>query len=262
MYLIKKHDKYFFRFAALDRLPGVVHAFSSRLGGTSRTPYESLNLSSGAGDMATAVHANRDRFYGLTGGRHVYARQCHGTAVGVVDRQVLDDESPIRTHEPAVDALITNVPGVFLVIQTADCQAVMVVDPWRKVVANIHCGWRGSVAGIIGATIARMVDDFGCRPSGMTAVIGPSLGPCCAEFVNYHQEIPRKWWPFRIGRHHFDFWAINRQQLVSAGLTSGRIFFGNLCTRCNTHLLYSYRSERVTGRMGALIGIQRSNHMG
>ena len=96
----------------------------------------------------------------------------------------------------------------------------------------------------------------------MIAVIGPSLGPCCAEFVNYQQEIPRQWWSFRIGRHHFDFWKISRHQLVSAGLAAGRVFGGNLCTRCNAHLFYSYRSARVTGRMGAVIGMQCRNHNG
>jgi YfiH family protein len=257
LYLTKNQDEYLFRSTALDRLPGLVHGFSCRLGGASRSPFDGFNLSPGVGDEASAVHANRRRLRQLTGGRHVYARQRHGIAIGVIDRGVLDGGGGIRTHLTPVDALITDEPGLRLVIRTADCQAVMVADFRRRVVANIHCGWRGSVANIIGRTIDHMVAGFGCRPADMVAAIGPSLGPCCAEFVNYRQEIPRSLWDFRVGRHHFDFWRISRHQLVSAGLMPGRVWCGNLCTRCNPHLFYSYRSARTTGRMGAVIGLER-----
>jgi hypothetical protein len=102
-----------------------------------------------------------------------------------------------------------------LLIQTADCQAVMLFDPDKRVAANIHCGWRGSVADIVGRTVAHG-RRIRLRPGRMVAAIGPSLGPCCAEFVNYKQEIPRhSLWPFRVGWHHFDFWRISRHQLTT-----------------------------------------------
>jgi YfiH family protein len=161
----------------------------------------------------------------------------------------------MQTMPAPADALVSNVPGLRLLIQTADCQAVMLFDPQKRVAANIHCGWRGSVADIIGQTISRMVSEFGCDPGQMHAGIGPSLGPCCAEFVNFKNEIPRQLWPFRVGAHHFDFWRISRHQLSTAGLVDGNIYDPGICTRCNPHLFFSYRAARTTGRFAAVIGM-------
>jgi copper oxidase (laccase) domain-containing protein len=89
----------------------------------------------------------------------------------------------------------------------------------------------------------------------MIAAIGPSLGPCCAEFINYKDEIPRQFWPFRVDAHHFDFWRISRHQLTTAGLAQSNIHSSGICTRCNPHLFFSYRAARQTGRFAALIGL-------
>jgi len=249
-----KHTDWF-RFAALARIHGLMHAVVGRRGGISRAPFNELNLSGRVGDAPAAVDANRQRLQQLLGGIHIYAQQNHGTGIDVITPDTLSRGAVIQNRPSPADALITNVPGICLVIQTADCQAVMVVDPKRRVVANIHCGWRGSVADIIGKTVARMTAQFDCQPADMVAAIGPSLGPCCAEFVNYAHDIPRHLWDCRIGRHHFDFWQISRHQLMTAGLANGNVFTGNICTRCNEHLFYSYRAARVTGRMGTVIAM-------
>lgn len=256
MLLIKDKDNLLMQFMPLKRLPGIAHAVVCRSGGVSRPPYDGLNLSAGVGDDPAAVAANRRRLLQLTGGgRHVYARQNHGIAIRVVDRDAASQGRPIQTVSRAADALITRVAGVHLLIQTADCQAVMIVDPLKRVVANVHCGWRGSVANIIGRTVDRMTTAFGCDPGGMVAAIGPSLGPCCAEFLNYRQEIPRRFWGYRTGRHHFDFWRISRGQLIDAGLAADDIHASRICTRCNPHLFFSYRTARRTGRFAAAIGM-------
>jgi hypothetical protein len=254
--IIEKHGpNYLFRFASLARIRGLTHAVVGRDGGSSRPPFDGGNVSLGVGDDVEAVTANRERLLQMTGGIHVYTRQNHGTTIGEVTRQSLPPGGTIVTVPEAADALISDVPGVRLLIQTADCQAVMLVDPGAQVVANVHCGWRGSVADIIGRTVARMVSRFDCLPERMTAAIGPSLGPCCAEFINYQEEIPRRLWPFRVGRHHFDFWRISRHQLVSSGLPADQVVFSGICTRCNPHLFFSYRAARNTGRFAALIGL-------
>ncbi|BBO86663.1 laccase domain protein [Desulfosarcina ovata subsp. sediminis] len=256
MLLLKRGQNQLFQFPALNRLPGVTHAITTRAGGASQPPFDGMNLSFGVGDDPVAVTANRRWLHRLTGGIHVYSRQNHGITVGVITRQTLGDrDAAIRTAPVAADALITDVPGIRLLIQTADCQAVMLVDPVKRVVANVHSGWRGSVANIIGHTVARMVTGFGCDPGRMTAAIGPSLGPCCAEFVNYRAEIPEPLWRFRVGAHHFDFWRISRHQLVAAGLSTDNLYGADICTRCNPHLFYSYRASRETGRLAALIGL-------
>ena len=256
MVLVTQGSSYFFRSDALARIPGVSHAFVCRNGGVSRPPYDGLNTSRGVGDDPQAVAANRARLQQITGGMHVYTRQNHGTSIQAVDRQYLRSGDPVVTQPEPADALLTAEPDLHLCIQTADCQAVLLVDPRRRVVANVHCGWRGSVADILGKSVARMATEFGCRPAEMLAAIGPSLGPCCAEFVNYEQEIPRPLWRFRVGPDHFDFWQISRYQLERAGLPTNNVDVANLCTRCNPHLFFSYRAARRTGRMAALIGWQ------
>ncbi len=256
MHLIKDRQNFFFQFEALKRSPGLWHAVTTRLGGESRGPYAGFNLALSVGDDPQAVAGNRERLHQITGrGVHLYCSQNHGTTIHVVREDDLPGKQPIQAASGNADALITDVPGVFLLIQTADCQAVMIHDPQQRVVANVHSGWRGSVADIVGLTVTRMVEEFGCDPGRMVAAIGPSLGPCCAEFVHYKEEIPRDLWPFKIGENHFDFWRISRKQLLDAGLAGDRIHTSNLCTRCNPHLFFSYRGQKQTGRFAAIIGL-------
>ena len=132
----------------------------------------------------------------------------------------------------------------------------MVYDPDARVVANIHSGWRGSVQNIIGHAITRMVDGYGCRPERMVAAVGPSLGPCCAEFVNYRSEIPDSLWAYRIGKHHFDFWKMSRDQLEAAGIPRENIECSDVCTRCHPETYFSYRHRHRTGRFAAVIGLR------
>ena len=262
MFLVKHKYNYLFQFAPFTRIPNLIHAVVSRIGGHSRPPFHGMNLSQGVGDDPLAVQSNRERLIEITGGIHVYTRQNHGTSIRVITGKNASQGVAIQTADTKADALITDVPGIRLLIQTADCQAVMLVDPHAHVVANIHCGWRGSVADIIGKTVACMVAEFGCRPGHMTAAIGPSLGQCCAEFINYTDEIPRQLWPFRVGPHHFDFWRISRHQLVQAGLLDSHVYAPGMCTRCNPHLFFSYRAAKETGRFAALIGMDKDMSTG
>lgn len=259
MFLVKNSQNYLCQFPSLLRFPRLVHAVVSRIGAGSRPPFDGMNMSHGVGDDPETVTANRKRLWQITGGGiHVYTRQNHGTSIRVITRDAVDRGGAIQTEPVPADALITDVPGIRLLIQTADCQAVMLFDPQKRVVANIHCGWRGSVADIIGQTVLRMASGFGCDPGQMIAAIGPSLGPCCAEFINFEDEIPRQLWPFRVGAHHFDFWLISRHQLITAGLSGGNVHGPGICTRCNPHLFFSYRAARKTGRFAALIGLDEN----
>jgi len=257
LFLLKKERDYLFQFAPFTRISGLTHAVACRQGGASRPPFDGFNVSPGVGDEKAAVSANRERLRQMSGGIHIYTRQNHGTTIRAIRRKGLSTRAPIQTALHEADALITDVPGVRLLIQTADCQAILLADPEARVAANVHCGWRGNVANIVGRAVACMVAEFGCRPEHIVAAIGPSLGPCCAEFVNFEREIPRPLWPFRIGRHHFDLWAISRHQLQRAGIARDKIHTAGICTRCNPHLFFSYRAGRQTGRFAALIGWDR-----
>lgn len=244
-----------YRFPGLGASEGVRHGVFSRIGGESRPPFDSLNMAQSVGDRSQAVAANRRRVSDAMGpGRLVILHQVHGTGVVEAPDDAAGDFGPAISAGKG-DALITDRPGVWLTILVADCQAVLIWDPDRPAVANIHSGWRGSVGNIVGKTVAAMVHRFGSDPRRLFAGIGPSLGPCCAEFVNYRREIPQPFWRHLGPGYRFDFWAITREQLVDAGLSDERIFSSGICTRCSTDFFFSYRGEKATGRFAAVIGL-------
>jgi YfiH family protein len=245
------------RFQGLEDFKTVSHAVFTRKGGLSSGAYGSLNSSFGVGDDPERVKDNRRLIQkSLRAGQLVFCRQVHGTDVRIVSASPVDRAPKGWGTRPVADALVTNEPGQFLVIQVADCQPVMVYDPVRKVVANIHSGWRGSIRNVIGRTVQIMTQTFGSEEKDLLAGIGPSLGPCCSEFVNYRSEIPRPFWVYKTKNKHFDFWALSRDQLLTAGLVREHIYSSNLCTRCRTDLFYSYRGEGTTGRFAAVIGLR------
>jgi hypothetical protein len=94
---------------------------------------------------------------------------------------------------------------------------------------------------------------FGCDPSQLRAAIGPSLGPCCAEFITYKEIFPESFRPFMIRDNYFNLWAISRSQLLESGLKEANIESADLCTRCRTDLFYSYRGEGKTGRFATVV---------
>ena len=186
----------------------------------------------------------------------VFARQVHGNNVAVLNCEKTGQGDKPERETLIVDALVTGRPRKYLVIQVADCQPVLLYDPERRIIANVHSGWRGSIGNIIGRTVEAMQRHFDCQPQHIQAGIGPSLGPCCAEFINYENEIPQVFWKYKDSHHHFDFWSISRDQLVAAGLYPGNIETGRICTRCHTDEFFSYRAEKKTGRFAAVIGLK------
>jgi YfiH family protein len=223
-------------------------------GGSSDGLFASLNLSYHVGDENKHVQANRGLVQSVLGhDRICSAHQVHGDQILVVEAGQPVDEM----H--GYDALITTQPGTGLMIQQADCQAVLLSAPDEGIVAAIHCGWRGSVLNIIGKTIQRLRQQFGVVPAKLQAVISPSLGPCCAEFVHYRTELPEWMHSYQVRPQYFDFWAISRWQLEEYGIQPDHIDVTGLCTRCN-HQFFSYRRASalqggITGRNGSIIGL-------
>jgi hypothetical protein len=241
------------RASLLDGLP---HGMFCRSGGVSGPPFASLNLSFGVGDRPEHVAANRQRLKQCLGIKHLAsAVQVHGGRVLMVEDIWQDIE-----YEGA-DALITRQRGVGLLIQQADCQAVLLHDPARDVIAAVHNGWKGSVLNIIAATVRLMREGCGSNPSDLRAVISPSLGPCCAQFVNWRRELPASLHRHQSGENHFDFWKISQEQLIEAGVPAAQIETVGICTVCK-HDFFSYRravreqgTSGVTGRCGSVIAL-------
>ncbi len=235
---------------------GLILATFDRHQGVSASPYASLNCSFGVGDQSENVRANRDLIkQHLQIDRLVSARQVHGNAVSRIKEVPASD-----TEIDGVDALVTTQPGVGLMIQHADCQAILLHDPAHSVIAAIHCGWRGSVIGIIGKTVERMRSWYDSRPHDITAAIGPSLGPCCAEFIHHQQELPAAFQAFQDKENYFNFWEISKGQLMKAGLLPENIWIAAICTACSDDF-FSYRranrrGDGITGRNGSVIALR------
>ncbi len=158
---------------------------------------------------------------------------------------------------PDVDALVTDDPDVTLLITAADCAQVFVVDPHRPAVGLAHAGWRGTAAGVLTATVEAMQRHFGSDPADLRAAVGPCLGPCCAQFSDPHRELPVWCAPFIHG-DHVDLWAMNRRQLLGAGLRPEHVDVAEVCTVCNRDLFFSHRGDHGrTGRFAAVIALER-----
>jgi hypothetical protein len=247
-------DLIYYRFQGLNRFSGVRHGIFTRHGGCSTGPFESLNVGLSVGDEPPHVERNRALIAGAVGAETLFAaRQVHGREVAVVERDDVVSADLRQICVPTADALITAVKGVALLIQVADCQPILLYDPVQNVIANVHSGWRGSVQNIVGRTIETMTERFGCLPPDIIAGVGPSLGPCCAEFIHYRREIPQHLWSYKNSRDYFDFRAMTRDQLKNAGVRDDHISIADICTRCRTDLFYSYRKAHTTGRFASVI---------
>lgn len=251
-------------FDHLKVFPGLVHGVFSRAEGYSSGPFSGLNVGLSTGDDPDIVNRNRKLMLSSIGlNRGLFLNQVHGTDIAVIksENDAMDAVWKGQGTAPSkifqADAAVTNVKGLGLAIQVADCQAIVLYDPQKEVIANIHSGWRGSVADIIGRCIDTMVTRFGCNPASIRAGISPSLGPCCAQFINYKREIPETMWQYKEkDRPYFDFRQISRDQLGAQGVLDEHIEIMGLCTRCRTDLFFSFRANKTTGRFAAVIALK------
>ena len=254
MILTIKNGVSFYRFPNLMKFSELSHGIFLRTGGKSEKPYKSLNVSLASGDNPENVKKNRKLIAKALGAKELlFFTQTHSDRVAVLGRNCKNDAP--GEEKRVCDAVVTSGPGKNIAIQVADCQAVMAYSPENRVIANIHSGWRGSIKNIIGKTIKIMKKEFDVNPSGIYAGIGPSLGPCCGESVNYKKEIPEKYRKYKDDHNHFDFWSMSVDQLMDAGVPYENIHVSGFCTKCHTDLFFSYRGEGLTGRFAAVIGI-------
>jgi len=231
----------------------IPHGMFNRFNGSSLSPFASLNFSYGVGDDPTHVTTNRNHVKQTLGISFlVSAKQVHGRKAYCCSNITSDQEVE------GYDALITDQRGVGLLVQQADCQAILIHDPNKQIIAAIHCGWRGSIANIIGMTIAKMESRYQTDPTALLVAISPSLGPCCAEFINFQHELPKQLHQFQENPYHFNFWDMSITQLIEAGVQEKHIDATCICTACNQDY-FSYRrtnkmgKEGTTGRNGSII---------
>lgn len=235
-----------------DDLLKTPHGFSTRKGGVSPAPWDSLNLRPGQGDGEAALRENYRRFFAALGvdeTRAVLSQQTHTANV----LHVTEAHAGMGLTRPRsytdVDALITDVPDLPLVVFSADCGIILLHDPVRHAVGAIHAGWRGCAAGIAEKTVQTMQDVFSSDPRYILAAIGPSIGPCCFETdgdvpAAMRTALGADAEPYREVRgpkYHVDLAGLNRQWLLRAGLRPEHIDTCGLCTACHPELFWSHR---------------------
>jgi purine-nucleoside/S-methyl-5'-thioadenosine phosphorylase / adenosine deaminase len=271
----------------LKQIPWLIHGFSTRRGGYSRAyGGHSLNLGFTKTDTKAAVERNRAAFLANLGANG--HRPWTLVTMGQIHSDVIHAIS--KLDEPLVgDGMITNVPGLILAVQTADCLPVVLVDPKNCAVGVFHAGWRGTVKRIVEKGVGAMRLHFGSRARDLEAAIGPGVRNCCytvgeevrdkfhSQFAYAHklfheikesdpvrEKYPMLFLTARAPGHStlpvnifLDLVEANRLQLIDAGVSAKRIQPLQFCTACNTDLLFSHRAEKgIAGRMMGVAGIR------
>ena len=226
---------------------------STRAGGVSAAPFDSLNFGRSVGDEAAAVAENRRRFAQATGARPVWLSQVHGTRV-----------LRLRAGDGAAqeaDAAITTEPGLACTVMVADCLPVLFAAPQARGVAAAHAGWRGLAAGVLEASVTALCDAAACTPSELHAWLGPCIGP-------RHFEVGADVLEAFGGGPHFverrrpdgelrwlaDLPALARERLTAVGVR--KIDGGTACTVEERSRFFSFRRDGVTGRMAAAVWLR------
>ena len=219
---------------------------TTRAGGISKGAFASLNLGLRTGDDPQAVAANRDRLISLLPQQPRWLRQVHGASVV---------EADALGGRPEADAGIARRAGTVCAVLVADCIPVLLADRAGTTVAIAHAGWRGLAGGVIENTTRRM----GVDPRGLVAYLGPGIGPGAFEvgadvrdaFLARAADAAAAFTPHAAGKWLADLFLLARQRLRHAGVSE--IHGGTLCTYSDARRFFSYRRERTTGRMAAVI---------
>ena len=239
----------------------VPHCFTTRLGGVSSGSQSSLNLAYGRGDSMENVKKNLHilaKVLDFDPEKYVLTRQTHSDIV----RVVTDADCAGLCHRdyPECDALVTNIPGVALLVFTADCTPILLHDPVTGAVGAAHAGWRGTAQAIGAKTVAAMVENFGCDPGNIRAAIGPNIGACCFEtdadvpdaMLSAFGEEAAAFIEKRGEKYHLDLKAINALVLRRAGVR--HIDISENCTMCEHDRFWSHRyTKGERGSQGAVI---------
>ncbi len=237
------------------------HGFTTRLGGVSPAPYDSLNFGMHRGDDPGNIAENRRRLakaIGFDTQKLVLAHQTHSDIV----RAVTSADAAGFDHHlyPESDGLITNEPGVALWVFTADCTPILLHDPVTGAVGAVHAGWRGTAAGIAAKAVRAMCTAYGCRPSDIRAAIGPNIGPCCFEtdadvpqaMLAAFGEAAKVHIRHAGEKYYVNLKELNALHLYNAGVTA--VDISAACTACEPHRFWSHRVTRgIRGSQGAVI---------
>lgn len=231
-------------------LSGFPHGFTTRSGGASRAPFDSLNLGTSVGDDPEHVAENWAILERETGLRFARVKQVHGARA-------------VHAHRPTVpvdeaDVVLSRASGVAACVSTADCVPVLLADPGTGLVAAVHAGWRGTLARAVEQAVRELVRASGAPAARLLASVGPSIGPCCYEVsadlaerfaAELGPEVVHRGPPARL-----DLWRANAALLEAAGVSTRNVELLGRCTSCERRDWFSHRRDAGrTGRQVAFI---------
>ena len=238
--------------------PGLVHGFSTRLGGVSGGYLSSMNLSFNAESSHPGNVRENFRLLAESAGFDVstlvFSSQMHTTNVLKAGRKDTGCGTSREYGWDDVDGFITNESGVTLAVFAADCVPVLFFDPIHRAVGAAHSGWRGTADGIVRVVVRRMMEEFGSDPADLYVTVGPAICQKCYEVsedvaIRFPEScrIAKK-----DGKYQLDLHKANEQLLLGSGILPGHLVLSNLCTSCNKELLFSHRA--TGGRRGLMAG--------
>lgn len=253
---------------SLEEINFIKHGFSTRLGGVSEGIFSTMNLAFNRGDNKDSVVENYKRLCGSIGldfNTLVASAQDHHTFVRVVTSKDYGVGITKPRDIQSVDALVTNEKNVTLVTYYADCTPLFFVDTAKKAIGLAHAGWRGTVGRIGEKVISKMSECFGSDPGDIKCAVGPAISKCCYEVDKACADEFYKLddldcsmfiFPKENNKYHLDLLECNRQILVKSGVKPENITISDLCTKCNSELLWSHRATNgQRGTMCALMSI-------
>lgn len=247
----------------------IVHGFSTRAGGVSEGCFASLNLRVGGAvsDEKDRVRENYRRFCQAVGadvGGVVLAKQVHEDTVRIVTPADAGKDI-FESRDYTADALVTNEPGLNLMVFSADCGIFLFHDPVSRCIGAVHAGWRGTALGLPAKAVAEMGRLYGAKPENIRVAMGAGIGPCCFEtdgdvpqaMLNAFGSGAESYFRKRGEKWLVDLQGINLWQLGKAGLTSEHMDACELCSACHSELYWSHRRMGESrGVQAALIGLR------
>ncbi len=256
-----KNGVMYITFPIFEKVGGIKHCFSTRIGGVSSGRYSAMNLSYSNGDSIECVEENFKRICSCIDvpvESVVKSYQTH--TVNIVDVTHQGQDIPSGT-----DGLVTNVSGITLCSSYADCVPLLFYDPKRRVVASTHSGWRGTAGEIGRLTVEKMINSYGCRPKDILCAIGPAICQSCYEVddtvINELKKITyldmqTAVKPVNEQHYLLDLKEICRQEIVYSGVSSENILVSDICTCCNAEYLHSHRATKgERGNLCAFISL-------
>lgn len=241
-------------FKHFENFDFLIHAFSTRMGGVSEGCYKSMNLSFSQGDKEESVEKNYNILFSVLGlniNKIAMTNQIHDNFIKVIKESDINSGELKSNIHYETDGLITNVPGVALVTYHADCPAIFIVDPLRKVIGLAHAGWKGTVKEIAGNLVNSFVKNYNSLPQDLICAIGPAISGDCFEvsedilphFKSLNLDDKLYLVPSKIpGKANVDLLEVNKQILVQSGVKESNIIKSDVCTKCYHDLLFSHRA--------------------